>query len=182
MSVNNTMDKSDKSDHPHHSYLALSNITKPIVCIFWPEDIGMGNDKWDIYLLARRYISSGQKICIFWPEDIYLLARIWKCCCLKSSNYVGPSDFYFRWSHCFISCENILSKIWLSMRLSLRLRHIPRLCGWNWRSGDTGKQRHQQAPSPPAPTPPCFHSSCYFLLILLEDSSTRSNEINISWR
>ena len=26
-------------------------------------------------ILARRYISSGQKIYIFWPEDIYLLAR-----------------------------------------------------------------------------------------------------------
>ena len=26
-------------------------------------------------ILARRYISSGQKIHIFWPEDIYLLAR-----------------------------------------------------------------------------------------------------------
>ena len=49
LSVNNTMDKSDKSDHPHHSYLALSNITKPIVCIFY--------------------------ICIFRPEDIYILAR-----------------------------------------------------------------------------------------------------------
>ena len=27
--------------------------------------------------------------------------------------------------------------LWLSLRLSLRLWHIPRLCGWNWRSGDT---------------------------------------------
>merc|ERR1712018_1035903 len=26
-------------------------------------------------ILARRYISSVQKIYIFWPEDIYLLAR-----------------------------------------------------------------------------------------------------------
>ena len=38
--------------------------------------LGLDFKQQHFQILARRYISSGQKIYILWPEDIYLLAYI----------------------------------------------------------------------------------------------------------